>query len=128
MPWDAEAPNLGFTTGTPWLPLGPQHMALAASEQESDPASPLNFVRAMMRARRTHLSLLSGDMTLLDAPLPLIAFRRGADIVCVFNLGPDEMRWTAPHGAEPGPAGTGRTAKEGDCLTLGPFSAWFGAL
>ncbi len=25
MPWDAAAPNLGFTSGTPWLPLGAAH-------------------------------------------------------------------------------------------------------
>ena len=24
MPWDSAAPNLGFTTGAPWLPLGPR--------------------------------------------------------------------------------------------------------
>ena len=48
MPWDAEAPNLGFTTGTPWLPPGPEHMALAVSEQQNDPHSTLNFLRAMI--------------------------------------------------------------------------------
>ena len=26
MPWDA-APHAGFTTGTPWLPLGDDHAA-----------------------------------------------------------------------------------------------------
>ena len=39
MPWDARQPNLGFTTGTPWLPLGPAHAALAVSAQEGDPDS-----------------------------------------------------------------------------------------
>src|SRR6185503_21253765 len=32
MPWNADAPNLGFTTGMPWLPLGAAHEALAVSK------------------------------------------------------------------------------------------------
>ena len=46
MPWDAEQPNLGFSAGTPWLPLGPAHRRLAVSEQEKDPSSALAFTRA----------------------------------------------------------------------------------
>src|SRR5512142_1801063 len=48
MPWNAQAPNLGFSTGTPWLPLGPAHQALAVSEQEKDPHSPLAYAKRFL--------------------------------------------------------------------------------
>ena len=51
MPWDGRLPNLGFTTGTPWLPLGPAHAALAVAAQERDPESVLAFARPMLKAR-----------------------------------------------------------------------------
>ncbi|HYS46540.1 MAG TPA: alpha-amylase family glycosyl hydrolase [Rhizomicrobium sp.] len=127
MPWDAHLPNLGFSSATPWLPLGPEHRALAVSEQEKEAASTLNLFRAMMRQRTA--ALRTGGLDLLEAPLPLIAFRRGKDTVCLFNLGPEPMRWTVPPGARPlaFPC-PGQSSQEGDVLTLGPFSAWFGIL
>jgi alpha-glucosidase len=129
MPWDAHLPNLGFSSATPWLPLGPQHRALAVSEQERDRGSTLNFFRAMMHERMTIAALRTSDLKLLDTPRPVIAFTRGDEVLCVFNLGPDSMRWTLPGGARsrafPCP---GQASQEGDILTLGPFSAWFGAL
>jgi alpha-glucosidase len=128
MPWDAHLPNLGFSSATPWLPLGPDHGALAVSRQDKDTASHLNFARAMLRERMTHAALREGELVLLDAPLPVIAFTRGNEILCVFNLGPDETRWKIPQDAKSLPFGTGRTSQTGEVLTLGPFSAWFGAL
>jgi alpha-glucosidase len=129
MPCDAQLPNLGFSSAAPWLPLGPEHRALAVSEQERDPASTLNCFRAMMHERMTTAAFRTGDLKLLDTPLPLIAFTRGDEVLCVFNLGPDVLRWTVPGGAKyrvircPG-----QTSQEGDILTLGPFSCWFGTL
>src|SRR5438445_11240891 len=41
MPWLADQPNLGFSSGMPWLPLGDAHRALAVDRQEHDPASTL---------------------------------------------------------------------------------------
>ena len=60
MPWDAAKPNLGFSSGTPWLPLGPEHRALAVSEQEEDPASALAFTRKLLAARKAHPALRDG--------------------------------------------------------------------
>jgi alpha-glucosidase len=126
MPWDAAKPHLGFTTGSPWLPLGPQHARLAASEQEKEPGSALGFFRSMMKRRLDEPVLRDGDLRLLDAPLPLIAFVRGGKMLCVFNLGPEEVRWTAPQAA---PAfSLGDAAQENGRLVLGPFSAWQGLL
>ena len=40
MPWDAAKPDLGFSSGTPWLPLGPAHAALAVAGRRRMPARP----------------------------------------------------------------------------------------
>jgi alpha-glucosidase len=101
MPWDAAAPNLGFTRGVPWLPLGRDHRALAVSAQEKDAASPLNFARAMLKARKNHPALRLGSLALLDSPDRVLAFIREHEderILCVFNLS-DEPR-SFEHGLE----------------------------
>ncbi|MBV9548358.1 MAG: alpha-glucosidase [Alphaproteobacteria bacterium] len=128
MPWDGEGANLGFTTGTPWLPLGEAHRGLAVAAQESDPASTLNFCRAMMQARKTYPALRDGDLKLLEAPLPLLAFLRGDKIVCAFNLGKTSLPWSLPAGAKSLGFGTGVSELAGGTLRLGPQSAWFGIL
>jgi len=128
MPWDTEMPNLGFSAGSPWLPLGGNHAALAVSEQERDTNSCLQYLRVLLRARTARSQLRQGDLQLLDAPLPLIAFVRGGDILCVFNLGAQEIAWAAPKAKSLG-CGTGQvTEEDGGHLVLGPFSAWFGAI
>jgi alpha-glucosidase len=128
MPWDAALPNLGFSSATPWLPLGSEHRALAVSEQERDPASTLNLFRVLMSQRATSTALRGGDLTLLDAPLPVIAFRRGGDTICVFNLGREAMRWAIPGGTSRTLFGVGQAAVVEGALTLGPFSAWLGTV
>jgi len=127
MPWEANAPNLGFSTGTPWLPLGPQHAALAAATQEADPDSTLAYVRKLLAARNAHPALREGDLILLGG----LAFVRQAGderIVCAFNLGQDETAVTLPGPARDLGLGTGSTRLDGARLTLGPFSAFLGPL
>jgi alpha-glucosidase len=127
MPWDSGTPNLGFSTGTPWLPLGPSHAALAVSAQEHDPASALAFTRKMLKARKDHASLREADLSLLEAKLPLLAFRRG-EILCVFNLGRARSDFSLPPNIASLNLGTGDVAQAGARLSLGPLSAWFGRL
>jgi len=127
MPWDAEKPNLGFSSGTPWLPLGAAHAALAVKGQEGDPASPLAFARTMLKARKDYPSLRDADLCLLEAKLPLLAFRRG-EIFCIFNLGRAMMDFPLPLNIASLNLGTGEVAKAGNRLSLGPLSAWFGRL
>jgi alpha-glucosidase len=38
MPWDAEAPNAGFSAVKPWLPVSPAHLPLAVAAQDADEA------------------------------------------------------------------------------------------
>lgn len=127
MPWDSSKPHLGFSAGEPWLPLGAAHEALAVSEQEKDPASALAFARKMLKARNDFSSLRDADLTLLDAKLPLLAFRRG-EIVCVFNLGRAPMDFALPPKIASLDLAAGEVTLTGSGLRLGGLSAWFGRL
>jgi alpha-glucosidase len=128
MPWDAAKPNLGFSTATPWLPLGPDHAQLAAASQDKDPASTLAYARAFLKARRSLAPLIEGDLALLDAPDPIIAFIRGEKILCLFNLSDQPQKWTLPKPAMELAIGTGGAGLANGIVTLPPLSAWFGGL
>ena len=133
MPWGRSLPNLGFSAGTPWLPPGPDHAPLSVAAQADDPDSNLSFARAMLARRSGSLALRLGVQTLLDAPLPLIAFTRAHDdetLLCVFNLGPEAHRLADPRLARAQPLdwGCGPTTFSPYGLTMGPRSAWFGRL
>ncbi|WBS01929.1 alpha-glucosidase family protein [Pseudoduganella sp. SL102] len=95
-----DGDNGGFTSGKPWLPVAPEHIAAAASVQEADPASPLNFARRLIAWRRTMPQLTRGDIEFLEAPGPVLAFRRTLPgeraVLCVFNLGGNEVTFALP--------------------------------
>lgn len=89
MPWANAAPQAGFSTATPWLPVPDAHRALAVDAQAADPDSVLHFTRAMLRTRRAMPALREGDLLPLDLPAPLLGFERAsprARLRCVFNL------------------------------------------
>ena len=89
MPWEAAAPQAGFTTGAPWLPMAEAHRALAVDAQQADPHSVLSFARAMLGARRATPALAAGELRPLDLPAPLVGFDRVTPhtrVRCVFNL------------------------------------------
>ena len=128
MPWDAGLPNLGFSTGTPWLPLGSEHAALAAAGQEKNQDSTLGYARTFLKARKNWPQLIEGDLELLAAPDPIIAFIRGGAVLCVFNIGDEAQSWVLPKAAREISIGTGGASLAGGTLTLPPSSAWFGQL
>jgi alpha-glucosidase len=132
MPWDANAPNLGFSAGRPWLPLGPAHRALAVSEQERDSASVLQFARSLLRVRRAHPALRLGDIAAIDAQGPILAFVRQHEaerLLCVFNLGRHPAKFCDPRvrASTPVPISCGAASVAGEDLELAPLSAWLGA-
>jgi alpha-glucosidase len=88
MPWNDDAHG-GFSRGTPWLPVPPEHRALAVARQEADPASTLNGFRAFMRWRHGQPALCRGDIHFLDTAEPVLAFLRGVgedQLLVAFNL------------------------------------------
>jgi alpha-glucosidase len=89
MPWDANGPNLGFSSGTPWLPVGEAHRPLAVSEQQTQTDSSLNWTRRFLALRKNTPALRWGDIEFLDAPSPVLAFVRQHEkerVLCVFNM------------------------------------------
>jgi alpha-glucosidase len=122
----------GFTSGTPWLPVSPEQKARAASLQESDPESPLNFARNIIAWRRRLPQLTRGDIVFFDAPEPVLALRRDLagerSIIAVFNLGAEPASFALPQaaGAEQleGHGLPGELA--GTQFTLPGYGAWFG--
>jgi len=94
MPWAAEAPQLGFTSGQPWLPIGRDHRALAVDVQDRNPGSLLSLTRRLIRLRNAHPALRRGDIRVTRADSALLAFERAADgdrLLCVFNLGEEPV-------------------------------------
>ena len=70
MQWDSS-PQAGFTTGThPWLAVNPNYEQINAAQEESDPASVLNYVRALVALRAHTLAFVYGDFEDLDPQHP----------------------------------------------------------
>ena len=133
MPWDANAPHAGFTSGKPWLPVAEPHVASAASVQEADPDSTLNFARRLIAWRRQQPQLTRGEIMFYDTPEPVLALRRDLaghpGIIAIFNLGPAPVSFelTQVAGAV---ALTGHGlpgSVDGASVTLPAYGAWFGA-
>lgn len=90
MPWRSTAPQAGFTSGKPWLPLGSGHARLAVDVQQHDAHSVLSLTRQLLDLRRRHAALRTGTLRFLDLPEPLLAFERGTGserLLCLFNFG-----------------------------------------
>src|SRR3569623_2015055 len=79
MPWVADAPVAGFTTGRPWLPLGPDHAALAVARPAADPDSLLNLTRRVGALRQQCPALTNGNMVIVRADAALLVFEREGD-------------------------------------------------
>jgi alpha-glucosidase len=129
MPW-TEGPQMGFTTGEPWLPLAAEHKGLSIAAQAADPDSVLAFSRAMVAQRKTTPALARGDITFLAPAAPLVAFTRrleGEEVLCVFNFGtsPQVFAHPALERAELLPVCAGEADLRGGSLGLSPHAAAF---
>jgi alpha-glucosidase len=104
IPWVASAPNAGFSTVEPWLPVDPRHLSLAVDAQEADPTSILHAARRIIALRQAHPALRTGGLEIESAG-DLVVFRRferaegGERLLCVFNLGFKAVDWSTPAGA-----------------------------
>jgi oligo-1,6-glucosidase len=125
MQWDAS-PHAGFTDGTPWIAVNPNHEHINAAAARADPDSVFHHYRRLIELRHTEPVVAHGDFTML---LPdddrVYAFTRRLDDVELLVLGnfsrdrvivdlPDAEAWVGTEvlvGAEPAPG----------VLTLGPW-------
>lgn len=89
MPWTADAPNLGFSDATPWLPAGETHRPLAVDRQEQQPGSILAVARQCLELRKANKALRTGRLELVEAGPQLLVFDRlegDQKLRCTFNL------------------------------------------
>lgn len=93
--WDAS-PQAGFTTGTPWLAVNPNHVEINAAAQRDDPASVLAFYRRLVALRREDDVVALGAFTMLaPADEQVYAFTRSlgdpaTDLLVVVNVASEE--------------------------------------
>ncbi len=133
MPWDANAHEIGFTTGKPWLPLGQTHRALAVSEQLSDANSPLLYCCKFLAARKRYRPLITGEMKFVPSPASILAFVRGEGderVLCVFNMSRKAISFDVGKLGvlSATDLGCGEATLKADTLELGHGAAWVGRL
>ena len=96
MPWAADAHNAGFSEAKPWLPVGPDHAALAVDRQHGDADSLLNLTRRLIALRKASPALAIGNLKLVEVGASLLAIERHAEgetMLCVFNMGATALDW-----------------------------------
>jgi len=90
MQW-TDGPNAGFTSGTSWLGVNPNHAVINAGAQVDDPNSVFSHYRELIRLRKEYDIITHGDYRLLLAEHPSIfAYeRRWNDqtltVICSFS-------------------------------------------
>ncbi len=111
LPWAGDHPPYSFSpegaAREPWLPQPGDWGPLSAAAQEEDPDSVLALYRTALRLRRERW-VGAGELTWVDAPPAVVAFRRG-DLECWLNTGDEAVDLpeaavllVSEPGAEPG--------------------------
>ncbi|HEX8346737.1 MAG TPA: alpha-glucosidase [Actinoplanes sp.] len=126
MQWDAST-HAGFTTGTPWLAVNPNHVEVNAAAAVADPDSVHHFYRRLIELRHTEPVVVDGDFTML---LPhheqLYAYTRRLDrteLLVIGNFSADTVKADIDDAAAWASAElllTNTPTRSGD-LTLGPW-------
>ncbi|MCM8556212.1 alpha-amylase family glycosyl hydrolase [Sphingomicrobium sediminis] len=126
IPWEKDATQAGFSGVEPWLPIGPDHPAMAVDQQEGKRGSLLEWTKKVIALRKDHPAIRHGEMSECHAQDSIICFTRsahGEKLLCAFNTGEGEAAFSLPEGATPvlecGEVGADR---------LGPFAAIIASL
>ncbi len=130
MPWLKNAPNGGFTTGQPWLPVPEEHLARAVDTEEKDPKSSLARCRAFTAWRKTMPALQAGDIAFLDCPDECLLFTRklpgtGEEVLAAFNLAGKEAAIEVPGTDWRFVDSLAFGQCDGKTMKLGPYDACF---
>ena len=103
--WDVGE-HAGFTTGTPWMAVNPDHVEWNAAAQRDDPSSVLAHHRALIALRHASRTVQLGDFTMLLAEHEEVyAFTRSLDdetllVVCNVGSTPYDLDELLPHAQE----------------------------
>jgi oligo-1,6-glucosidase len=94
MQWDTS-PNAGFTAGTPWLAVNPNHVDINAATQVSDLGSVFAHYRTLVELRHTLPVVAHGDFhMLLPNDEQVYAFTRRLDdveLLVLANFGDEDV-------------------------------------
>jgi alpha-glucosidase len=104
MPWE-RIPGGGFTTGTPWLPLGEWNLARSVASQRGDSGSMLSLYRRLIELRRAERALSVGSYRPVPALGSALAYRRrhgDRELLVCLNLGSSPGSVRLPEGFECG--------------------------
>ena len=103
MPWSPGIGS-GFTTGRPWLPLGPDAEMRNVQVESADPTSILSTYRRLIALRATAPALQVGSLrTLTHGDAEIVAYIRetpGQVILVLLNLGQEVAQWRLPDDAD----------------------------
>jgi alpha-glucosidase len=128
MVWSHNEPNAGFSTGTPWLPVPPEHLHLSFSLQHGNSDSLLEYYRRFLQFRARHPELVKGSIRFRDGDDSVLVFERtyeGSTLVVAINMSADDTEIGIEGGQyeEIGkPDANGR--RVGEKLHLPPYGGW----
>ena len=95
MQWDASH-NAGFTTGTPWIEVNPNHRSINAEAERAAGDSVFHHYQRLIELRRDDPIVQRGDFAMLVPDHPHVyAFRRrlgDQELVVAGNFSGDEQR------------------------------------
>jgi alpha-glucosidase len=95
MRWDCSR-NAGFTTGRPWLPLGPAIEQCNVATQRADDHSLLSLYRRLLTLRREEPALIAGEYQPLRNQGSVLAFWRKLGqrrLLVAANMASDPQRF-----------------------------------
>jgi len=102
MVWSAEAPNAGFSTAKPWLPVSPDHLDRSVDLQRADATSLHAFYMSLLKWRKQTPIARRGEFSFVDTQGPVLAYERtqqGQTLRVDINLG-DQPAAIAPLNGE----------------------------
>jgi oligo-1,6-glucosidase len=105
MQWDATE-HAGFTAGTPWIAVNPDHTDVNAKAQLADPESVFHYYRRLIGLRHTEPALTHGDFHMLHPDHEqLYAFTRhdadrGTELLVLANFSGTDLTVDLPDGWE----------------------------
>jgi len=130
--WD-DSPQAGFTTGTPWLAVNPNHVEINAAAERADPESVFHHHRRLIELRHTDPVVALGDFTmLLPEDEQVYAYTRELDgdaLLVVVNVSGEERvvdlgdAWPLAADGGWGDLVLGTHAEAGEPTTLRPWEA-----
>ena len=129
MVWTQNRPFGDFSIAEPWLPVPEEHLSLSVDSQEQDEHSLLNFYRRIIQLRKSHSSLISGELVDLQVEGDLLSFVRKNDeetIFCAFNFSSTHKAIAVPfsEGVLLDSSMSSRDQQQESMIDLGPWQAY----